>query len=238
MRATHDAFAPPFWLGVTLVVNLVAPGSPVGPVAVVAGAVASIPLAGGRNSSPDLDLRIWNARPQPGYPLWGHRGITHRWWLALILVAVFGLLPFLGLLALGVPVQYASLAFGPISGWCSHLAGDQWFGRLRVLGKSRGLGWVTGGGAEPQVRRQLAAAVPLLGAAHLLLYLGMVPSYLIVLGVAMGWVAIWVVLWVPRSVRRARPQGGSGIQGGSQGGVSRVGRAGGPRVGLARRRKR
>lgn len=210
MKDTHDEFAAPFWLGTTLVVNLVAPGQPVPLLVAVVGALLTqgfLALAGGKLASPDRDLRTWNERPKAGYPLWGHRGITHRWWFASIVVTLIGLLP-LALLVLlaGVPWRYALLVLVPASNWCSHLAGDMWFGRLKVLGKSRGLGWTTGGGAEPTVRKQLRAWVVALLAAHGFLATTQ-PELYLVPALALVWCLIWSWYWVPKGLRRVQRAG-------------------------------
>jgi hypothetical protein len=75
-----------------------------------------------------------------------------------LLSVVFGLLPFLVLLRLGLSPAFASVAFSPINGWWSHLFGDMIFGRIKFglwsfkLGRfwhwNVGLGWTTNGLAE------------------------------------------------------------------------------------------
>lgn len=166
MKATHRAYAPVFVGGLALVANAL-PGPAVHPAA-LGVAVLVAPYFSSGNRSPDIDHRWWPGRPKPGYPLNGHRGITHRWWFGLILTGLLGVLPMLLLVRAGLAWHFAVAVLGPSLGWLSHLHGDMWFGRLRVLGKARGLGWETGGVMEIPARHGLEAAVlPLLVGAVL-----------------------------------------------------------------------
>lgn len=121
------------------------------------GAPLAVPMSAGKQS-PDIDHQFWPGPPRAGadgrrYTLWGHRGITHRYWFASLLTVPLGLLPVLVLAHRGVPWFWWPLALAPISGWWSHLAGDQIYGRLRVLGRARGLGWTTDGALETGKRK-------------------------------------------------------------------------------------
>lgn len=198
MKRTHEAWSLVFWLGTTLTLEAVyrRAGVPeaVAPAIAVLGAPLAVPMSAGRQS-PDVDHLFWPGPPRcdPGtnrrYTLWGHRGITHRYWFAALVSVPAGLLPVLVLARLGVPWYWLPLALAPVSGWWSHLAGDQIYGRLRVMGRARGLGWTTDGPAETGRRKNgkprwiidpaakvcsvLSAALVL---AHLVLAAGVLPS--------------------------------------------------------------
>jgi membrane-bound metal-dependent hydrolase YbcI (DUF457 family) len=153
MRKTHRAFSGVFWLGITLAVNEL--GARAGaqdwlihPAVIVAGVVIAPWFSAGRWLSPDIDHRWAPGPPRQNYHWRYHRGFTHRVWFASVLTLVFGLVPFMGLLGAGLPAALATVAFAPVNGWWSHLAGDMIYGRIKILGAARGLGWRTGGLSE------------------------------------------------------------------------------------------
>jgi hypothetical protein len=147
MRKGHRAFSTAYWLGLTLPVAMISPDTVQLP-AVALGAVLAYPMSAGRYCSPDIDHRWAPGPPRKNYDWRFHRGWTHRYWFASVVLLFTGTLPFFVLLRLGVPASAAIAIFGLPAGWWSHLAGDQIYGRLKVLGRARGLGWKTGGIAE------------------------------------------------------------------------------------------
>lgn len=154
LKRTHEAFSGVFWLGGTLCVNLVGYragyGMPVNPVIAIAGVALAIPFSAGKNS-PDIDHIWWPGFPKRGYPLWGHRGITHRFWFASLLT-----MPFLILFMLtkdSALYILAPLIWALPAGWWSHLFGDMIYGRLLIFGHPYGLGWRTGGLSETGIRK-------------------------------------------------------------------------------------
>lgn len=154
LKRTHEAFSGVFWLGGTLVVNL-ASYRTTGDMAVntgiaLVGTVCVIPTSAGKQS-PDIDHIWWPGFPKKGYPLWGHRGITHRFWFASLLTTPFLILT---LLLHDSGLGWAApLSLTLPAGWWSHLLGDMIYGRLRILGHSYGLGWTTGGISETGKRK-------------------------------------------------------------------------------------
>lgn len=173
MRETHEPFGVAWWLGTTLAATYVAHeagwAQPFHPVSVVIGAPLAAAFAAGRNS-PDIDHAWAPGPPRRGYHWAGHRGITHRVWFASLLTAlcVAGI-GWLHLQVPDVPVGLLTWLLGPLGGWWSHLAGDMIYGRIKILGRARGLGWETGGLSESGGRwlRDPAAKVATGGVAAL-----------------------------------------------------------------------
>jgi hypothetical protein len=162
MKRTHQAFAGVFWLSGTLAADFVSVHLGHGEV-VSAGMVAlgwplAVPLSAGRNS-PDMDQMWWPGPPrcEPGsqrrYYWRGHRGLTHRVWFACVVTVALLAVPLLVASRIG-PLSWwlAELQLALISGWWSHLAGDMIYGRIRIAGRARGLGWRTGGLSETGTR--------------------------------------------------------------------------------------
>jgi len=147
MAKGHRAFSATYWLGITAGLNVAHPGLIAAP-AVIVGVVLAWPMSAGRYCSPDIDHRWAPGPPRNHYDWRYHRGWTHRYWFACVVFLCAGAVPFSVLLRQGVPAEAASAIFGLPAGWWSHLAGDQIYGRLKVLGRARGLGWKTGGVAE------------------------------------------------------------------------------------------
>lgn len=154
LKRTHEAFSGTFWLGGTLGINLISyklgNELPVHPAIALVGIIGAVPFSAGKNS-PDIDHIWWPGFPKRGYPLWGHRGITHRFWFASLLT-----LPFLVPFMLAHRTEFSIL--GPLfltlpAGWWSHLFGDMIYGRLRICGRVYGLGWTTGGLSETGKRK-------------------------------------------------------------------------------------
>jgi hypothetical protein len=133
---THRAWAVAWWLGETLTIDAAAVAldraPAVHPAVVLAGAAIAPVFSAGRWLSPDMDHRWWPGPPRHGYQWRGHRGITHRPWLATVVTLVFGVVPYLIAVRAGVPTPVAPLAFSPAAGWWSHLSGDMIYGRLPV----------------------------------------------------------------------------------------------------------
>lgn len=177
MRKTHRAFSGVFWLGTTFAINWLghragAQSWIVHPAVIVAGVFIVPWFSAGRWASPDIDHRWAPGPPRQNYDWRFHRGFTHRVWFASVLTVVCGLLPFLVLLRAGMPGSIACLAFSPVNGWWSHLAGDMIYGRIKVgylvcdryrvggffthsytyrwrwIQHNVGLGWRTGGLSE------------------------------------------------------------------------------------------
>lgn len=166
MRATHRAFSGTFWLAGTLGLELVYRRTGAPPGAATAVALAGYPLAAPTSAgklSPDVDHVFWPGGPRVEptdrgrhkrrYYVWGHRGLTHRVWFACLVTLVAGVLPAALVFRLGVPVWTVPLAFAPVAGWWSHLAGDMIYGRIRIAGRAYGLGWETGGLSETGRRK-------------------------------------------------------------------------------------
>jgi len=153
MGKTHRAFSGVFWLGTCLAVNWVgrelgAQDWVINPGVILAGFFIAPWFSAGRYCSPDIDHRWAPGPPRNHYDWRYHRGFTHRVWFASTLTMLAGLFPFMALLGNGVPAGTALLAFAPVNGWWSHLAGDMIYGRILILGRARGLGWRTGGLSE------------------------------------------------------------------------------------------
>lgn len=162
MKRTHKAWAVPFWLGTTLGVNALAASRgyelPVHPAVIVVGAYIAPRFSSGI-LSPDMDHRWAPGPPAHNYDWRYHRGFTHRFWFAFLVIApLFGVLPFLCVLRAGIPLEFATVTLAPVAGWFSHLFGDMIYGRLKVgIWSFRlrrfwtwnvGLGWETGGLSE------------------------------------------------------------------------------------------
>lgn len=160
MRRTHEAFAGVWWLGLTAAVDggCAALGHPpvVSVTAVALGWPAAIPFSAGHNS-PDGDQLIWPGPPRNHYQWNGHRGITHRVWFAVVVTTVWCVLTFLPFYTaygfIPMPSLVVPLVLAPVAGWWSHLAGDMIYGRIKIAGRARGLGWETGGLSETGKRR-------------------------------------------------------------------------------------
>lgn len=157
LKRTHEAFAGVCWLGGTLGINLVAyktgNDAPVNAFVALTGTLLAIPFSAGKNS-PDIDHMWWPGFPKKGYPWNSHRGITHRFWFAtLIITPPFLILAYVGHRLLGFPIWVIPLFFALPAGWWSHLFGDMIYGRLRVCGRPFGLGWTTGGMSETGKRK-------------------------------------------------------------------------------------
>lgn len=147
MAKGHRAFSATYWLGITAGLDVLHPGLIAAP-AVVVGAVLAYPMSAGRYCSPDIDHRWAPGPPRNHYDWRYHRGWTHRYWFACVVLVLAGILPFALLIRSGVPSVSAAAIFGLPAGWWSHLGGDMIYGRLRVAGSIVGLGWKTGGVAE------------------------------------------------------------------------------------------
>jgi membrane-bound metal-dependent hydrolase YbcI (DUF457 family) len=146
MGPTHRIWSATMWLGIAAVVDVTAArtghGIPLPVVEIGIGLPLAMLTSGGTRFSPDRDLRWAPGFPRPGYHWKGHRGWTHRWWFAGVLVLLTAAGAVLSGHASFLPI------WAPVFGWCTHLVGDMIFGRLRVLGKARGWGWDTGGFGE------------------------------------------------------------------------------------------
>ena len=156
MKKTHRAYAISYTLGATLGVNALAVASGhdllVNPGATAIAAFGAQFFASG-NLSPDVDHTWAPGPPRKGYAIGGHRGLTHRPWFAVILSLLWGL-PGVYLIS-KVPgatgpifVSLCAIWSFPLFGWWSHLSGDMIYGRIKVMGRPRGLGWETGGLSE------------------------------------------------------------------------------------------
>jgi len=156
MKRTHRAYAITYTLGTTYCLNAAAVGTGhdllVNPMSAAVAAFGAQFFASG-NLSPDIDHTWAPGPPRRGYAIGGHRGLTHRPWFALILSFLWGL-PGLYLVS-RVPEASATISASlwaiwsfPLFGWWSHLSGDMIYGRIKVLGRARGLGWETGGLSE------------------------------------------------------------------------------------------
>lgn len=152
MAGTHRAYSDVFWLGTTGAVNSVILLSGhshyVSIIAVGSGAFLAKPFSSGNHLSPDMDHRWAPGPPRNHYDWRFHRGWTHRLWFASVLLLLFGILPMVALLRIGVPIGIAVTALAPVAGWWSHLSGDMIYGRILILGTPVGLGWRTGGLSE------------------------------------------------------------------------------------------
>lgn len=155
LKRTHEAFSGVFWSGGTLCLNLTALKLgyeiPVQFGAVLAGFLLAIPFSAGKNS-PDFDQLIWPGPPKRDYYWKGHRGITHRFWFATLIIS----LPFLIAWWISrdlIPSYWTPIFFALPVGWWSHLFGDMIYGRILIAGHPYGLGWTTGGLTETGKRK-------------------------------------------------------------------------------------
>jgi hypothetical protein len=123
MAPTHRPLGSAWWLAGALAVDAVAApfgASPVNPLVAVLGAAIAPVFAAGR-WSPDADT-TWLSRL-------GHRQATHRPdTTAVALTAATAVLWVPA--AIVLPFGLAALAWAPVAGWWSHLAGDFLFGRI------------------------------------------------------------------------------------------------------------
>ena len=153
MKHTHEVFSSSFWLGSTLLVDVVSVTLfhtyPINPAIAALGLVGAVPFSAGKNS-PDFDQKIWPGPPKRGYPWNGHRGVTHRVWFALLVITPIFLIPsWVTWLITGWGTTWFMILNCSLpAGWWSHLMGDMIYGRILILGVPFGLGWTTNGIAE------------------------------------------------------------------------------------------